>query len=142
MRTRPLHSGVVEAVSPASAVKRLGKHAIIDVSNVDRRLEEDEVTALLTDLARACGVTLLRIVTHPFGEGYGLTAIAVLAESHISLHEWPEYRFVAFDIFVCGRGDPRPAIGIIRSHFPHARVESRIIDRQTEWHEPQAMPTG
>jgi S-adenosylmethionine decarboxylase len=100
------------------------------------------VAALLRDIARACGVTLLRIVTHPFGRGQGVTAIAVLAESHISLHEWPEHRFVAFDVFVCGRANPESAIAVIRSRFPHAHVESQIIDRQTTWHEPRAMPTA
>jgi S-adenosylmethionine decarboxylase len=136
------HLGMATATPPRNVVKRLGKHAIVDVSDADGPLEEAEVASLLTDIARACGVTLLSIVTHPFGEGNGLTAIAVLAESHISLHEWPEYRFVAFDIFVCGRGDPGPAIALIRSQFPRAHVESRIIDRQTKWHEPQAMPTA
>ena len=112
-------------------MRRLGRHAIVDVSGADRRLEEAEVTSLLADMARACGATLLRIDTHTFGEGHGLTAIAVLAESHISWHEWPEHRFVAFDIFVCGSADPEPAIGIIRSRFPGAHVEAQIIDRES-----------
>jgi S-adenosylmethionine decarboxylase len=139
---RPTDAPRATAAPPPNSVKRVGQHAIVDVSNVDGRLEEAEVAALLTEIARACGVTLLSIVTHPFGEGQGLTAIAVLAESHISLHEWPEYRFVAFDIFVCGHGDPGPAIALIRSRFPRAHVESQIIDRQTKWHEPRAMPTA
>jgi S-adenosylmethionine decarboxylase len=139
---RPNDAARATAAPPISSVKRLGRHAIVDVSNADGPLEEAEATALLTEIARACGVTLLRIVTHPFGEGHGLTAIAVLAESHISLHEWPEYRFVAFDIFVCGHADPGPAIALIRSHFPRAHVESQIIDRQTKWHEPQATLTA
>ena len=142
MPVSPSHLGTATTAPRRSVVKRLGKHAIVDVSNADGPLEEAEVAALLTDIARACGVTLLSIVTHPFGEGHGLTAIAVLAESHISLHEWPEYRFVAFDIFVCGHGDPGPAIALIRSQFPRAHVESQIIDRQTKWLEPQAMPTA
>jgi S-adenosylmethionine decarboxylase len=114
---------------PRPVRRRLGQHAIVDVSGADRPLEEAEVTSLLADMARASGATLLRIETHQFGVGHGLTAIAVLAESHISLHEWPEYRFVAFDIFVCGSADPEPAIGIIRSRFPGAHLETQIIDR-------------
>jgi len=112
-------------------VKRLGRHAIVDVSAVDRRLENTEITMLLADMAEACGATLLRTETHEFGEGHGLTAIAVLAESHISVHEWPEHRFVAFDIFVCGSADPEPAVDIIRSRFPLAHVASRIISRES-----------
>jgi S-adenosylmethionine decarboxylase len=141
MPTSPSRLSVAEP-PPATAVKRLGQHAIVDVSDADGPLQEAEVAALLTAIARACRVTLRSIVTHPFGEGQGLTAIAVLAESHISVHEWPEYRFVAFDIFVCGHADPRPAIALIRSQFPHAHVKSQIIDRQTTWAEPRAMPTA
>jgi S-adenosylmethionine decarboxylase len=110
-------------------VKRLGQHAIVDVSDVDKPLRTTEVTSLLAEMAGACGATLLRIETHEFGEGHGLTAIAILAESHISLHEWPEHRFAAFDIFVCGSASPEPAIGLIRSRFPDCRVRSMIIDR-------------
>ncbi len=91
----------------------------------------DEATAigLLTELAQACGATLLRIETHEFGSGHGLTAIAVLAESHISLHEWPEHEFIAFDVFVCGEADPEPAIALLRERFPGAHVAAQIIDR-------------
>jgi S-adenosylmethionine decarboxylase len=109
---------------------RLGRHVIADVSGVRRSLEETEATLLLTNMARACGATLIKIDTHQFGEGHGLTVIAVLAESHISLHEWPEYQFVAFDIFVCGAADPERAIDLIRSRFPGAHVETRILDRE------------
>jgi S-adenosylmethionine decarboxylase len=110
-------------------MRQLGRHAIVDVSGVTRALDAASVTELLTDLARACGATLLRIEMHEFGAEHGLTAIAVLAESHISVHEWPEHRFVAFDIFVCGAADPEPAIVLIRAWFPGARVTSQIIDR-------------
>jgi S-adenosylmethionine decarboxylase len=104
---------------------------IADVSGVDRTLEEAEATLLLADMAQACGATLIKIETHHFGEGHGLTAIAVLAESHISLHEWPEYQFVAFDIFVCGAADPARAVDLIQSRFPGAHVETRILDRES-----------
>ncbi|HEV2778207.1 MAG TPA: adenosylmethionine decarboxylase [Actinophytocola sp.] len=104
---------------------------IADVSGVDRSLEEAEATLLLTDMAQACGATVIKIDTHQFGEGHGLTAIAVLAESHISLHEWPEYQFVAFDIFVCGAANPERAVGLIRSRFPSAHVETRFLDRES-----------
>ncbi len=110
---------------------RLGRHAIVDVSGTAHGLDAASVTALLTDLARVCGATLLRIETHEFGAGHGLTAIAVLAESHISLHEWPEHRFAAFDIFVCGTADPEPAVALIRDRFPGARITAQIIDRGT-----------
>jgi S-adenosylmethionine decarboxylase len=110
-------------------MRRLGRHAIVDVSDVDEPLDEAKAIGLLTDLAGACGATLLRIETHEFGSGHGLTAIAVLAESHISLHEWPEHRFIAFDMFVCGAADPEPGIALLRERFPGAHVAAQIIDR-------------
>lgn len=112
-------------------MRRLGRHLLADVSEADGVLEEAEVKLLLTDMAKACGSTLIKIDTHHFGEGFGMTAIAVLAESHISLHEWPEYRFVAFDIFVCGTADPEQAIDLIKARFPSAHVETRILDRES-----------
>lgn len=108
---------------------RLGRHAIVDVSGASGPLDEAEATSLLADLAAACGATLLETKTHPFGEGHGLTAIAVLAESHVSMHEWPEHGFIAFDVFVCGSADPEPAVELIRARFPGTRVEARIVDR-------------
>jgi S-adenosylmethionine decarboxylase len=112
-------------------MRRLGRHALLDVSDVDRVLEETEITTLLADMAKACNATLLRTEIHKFGEGHGMTAIAVLGQSHISLHEWPEYRFIAFDIFVCGPANPEPAAGVISTVFPGAHVEMQIIDRES-----------
>src|SRR5215472_1929559 len=108
---------------------RLGRHAIMDVSGAGGPLDEADVTMLLADLATACGATLFKTQTHHFGEGHGLTAIAVLAESHISLHEWPEHGFIAFDIFVCGPANPESAVELIRARFPGAHVAAQVIDR-------------
>lgn len=113
-------------------MRRLGRHAIVDISGVTAPLDEKSAIRLLAELAKACGATLLRIETHEFGTGHGLTAIAVLAESHISLHEWPEHQFVAFDIFVCGAADPEPAITLLRERFPGAQVTAQIIDRLSQ----------
>jgi S-adenosylmethionine decarboxylase len=113
-------------------MRRLGRHAIVDVTGADRPLQEAEVTSLLAAMATACGATLLKTETHHFGEGHGLTAVAVLAESHLSLHEWPEYQYIAFDIFVCGSADPESAVELIRSRFPSAHVVAKIIDRGSQ----------
>ena len=47
--------------------------------------------------------TLLEIRVHHFGERHGVTGFALLAESHISIHTWPERNYAAVDIFLCGR---------------------------------------
>ncbi len=76
---------------------------------------------------RCCGLS--RITSGP---GTVQTAVALLAESHISLHEWPEYGFIAFDIFVCGAAEPEPAIELLRARFPEAEVTAQIIDRVSQ----------
>lgn len=108
---------------------RLGQHALVDVGGISRPLDETEAGELLIRITEACGATLLMTQMHRFGEGDGLTAIAILAESHISLHEWPEHEYVAFDIFVCGRADPERGVDVIREHYPHADVNAQIFDR-------------
>jgi S-adenosylmethionine decarboxylase len=112
-------------------MRRLGRHAVIDVSRVAKPLDEAQAASLLADMAQVCGATVLRIESHHFGPGHGLTAVALLAESHISLHEWPEYGFIAFDIFVCGAAEPEPAIELLRARFPEAHVVAQIIDRES-----------
>lgn len=121
---------------------RLGRHAIVDVTGVERALKPAEVPPLLSAMAKACGATLLRIDTHQFGEGHGLTAVAILAESHLSLHEWPERGFIAFDIFVCGSADPKPAVELIRSRFPDSQVTAQVIDRGSQSASPGAASPG
>jgi len=54
----------------------------------------------------------------------------VLAESHLSLHSWPEHRYLAADVFTCGdRVDPARAIDVLRRHFRPARVEVLELER-------------
>ena len=64
-----------------------------------------------------CGATLLHIHLHRFGEGAGVSGVAVLAESHISVHTWPERGFAAFDIFMCGSCDPEKAVPVLKRYF-------------------------
>jgi S-adenosylmethionine decarboxylase len=54
---------------------------------------------------------------HHFGEGAGVTGVALLAESHMSIHTWPDTGFAAIDIFLCGRRDPQLALPVLRERF-------------------------
>lgn len=59
------------------------------------------IEQLLTDTAEIAKATLLRIITHKF-EPQGVTGIALLAESHISIHTWPQHEYAAVDVYTCG----------------------------------------
>ena len=52
---------------------------------------------------------MLHIHLHRFGKEEGISGVAILAESHISVHTWPERDYIAFDIFMCGDTKPQEA---------------------------------
>ncbi|MFM8543765.1 MAG: adenosylmethionine decarboxylase, partial [Vulcanococcus sp.] len=55
----------------------------------------------ITSAAKRAGATLLNLITHRF-DPQGVTGLALLAESHISIHTWPESGYAAVDVFTCG----------------------------------------
>ena len=77
---------------------------------------------LMIDAVEAAGATLLHIHLHTFTPGGGISGVAVLAESHISVHTWPERGYAAFDIFMCGTADTRKAFSVLKQAFSPKRV--------------------
>lgn len=80
-----------------------GTHLLADLFGCDGLDDIDRVESALRASVIAGGATLLEIRLHSFGTGQGITGVALLAESHISIHSWPERRYAAVDIFLCGR---------------------------------------
>ncbi len=76
----------------------------------------------MTEAAALCGATLLDIKLHAFGENQGVTGVALLAESHISIHTWPENQFAAIDVFMCGDCRPTRAVEVFKRAFKPQRV--------------------
>ena len=93
-----------------------GTHLIIEVENGHGLDEEDRIQTAFRDCVTACGATLLHIHTHKFSP-QGVSGVAVLAESHISVHTWPEIGYGAFDVFMCGDAQPWKAVEILRRAF-------------------------
>ena len=75
------------------------------------------------------GATVLSSHFHSFGEGCGLTGVLILAESHITVHQWPEKEYAAFDIFMCGNTRPDLSAKHIEESFSESIVEVRSLDR-------------
>jgi S-adenosylmethionine decarboxylase len=75
-----------------------------------------------------CGATVLEIKLHSFGENAGITGVAILAESHISIHTWPETGYVAIDVFMCGSCDPNRAVPIFEAAFEAKKL--KVISQQ------------
>lgn len=101
----------------ASAAFAPGKHYLIDFYEASNLSDVESISDLLIQAATACGATIIDIKLHSFGTNAGVTGVALLAESHISIHTWPERKFAAIDIFMCGNCDPELAIAPLSSHF-------------------------
>lgn len=86
-----------------SATDMVGKHCILELYDCDKSKLDDEafLRTTITTAAKRAGATLLNLITHRF-EPQGVTGLALLAESHISIHTWPETGYAAVDVFTCG----------------------------------------
>ncbi|MGZ5923848.1 MAG: adenosylmethionine decarboxylase [Rhizomicrobium sp.] len=99
-----------------------GSHLIIDLWEAEGLNDRDRIETALIDAVKAAGATLLHIHLHTFSEGGGISGVAVLAESHISVHTWPEKGYAAFDVFMCGDAEPRKALGVFKAAFNPGRI--------------------
>ncbi len=105
-----------------------GTHLIIEVVDGEGLDDEARIEQAFRDCVDACAATILHIHTHKFSP-QGVSGVAVLAESHISVHTWPEIGYGAFDVFMCGDADPWAAVGVLRAAFAAGDVRVREILR-------------
>ena len=95
-----------------------------------RHLDDaDCIERAMRRAVEVAGATLLHIHLHRFGDGGGVTGVAVLAESHITVHTWPERGFAAFDVFMCGGCRPDLAAEALRSALEPERSEMTVERR-------------
>jgi S-adenosylmethionine decarboxylase len=94
-----------------------GTHLLLDLWGADNLEDSEQVEKVLSEAAEAAGATVLHAHIHRFESGGGVSGVVVLAESHISIHTWPERNFAALDIFMCGACDPYKSIPKIRNFF-------------------------
>jgi S-adenosylmethionine decarboxylase len=81
----------------------LGTHLLVELHGCDpdKLKRVDVVKDIMVSAALACKATVLDVAFHEFNP-FGVSGIVVIAESHLSIHTWPEYRYAALDIFTCG----------------------------------------
>lgn len=99
-----------------------GTHIIIDLWEACRLDNLAHMEAAMREAVKVCGATLLHIHLHHFTPSGGISGVAVLAESHISVHTWPERDFAAFDVFMCGDAQPENAIPVLQRYFEPGRI--------------------
>jgi S-adenosylmethionine decarboxylase len=100
-----------------NGVRCAGAHLIVDLYGAERLDDVDHIEQALRRCVDAAGATLLHIHLHHFEPNGGVSGVAVLAESHISIHSWPEAHYAAVDIFMCGKADPDACIPVLREAF-------------------------
>jgi S-adenosylmethionine decarboxylase len=108
-----------------------GIHLLADLGGVAPALLVDAgaIDALLRQAALGAGAQILHSHFHSFGPGQGITGVLLLAESHISIHTWPEHGFAAADIFMCGAAQPQRALAIIEAALQPATRSVRTVAR-------------
>ena len=99
-----------------------GTHLIIDLMGAKRLDDLEHIDQTLRRCASEAGATLLHIHLHHFTPNHGVSGVAVLAESHISIHSWPERGYAALDVFMCGDTEPLKAVEVMREAFGPDRI--------------------
>jgi len=105
-----------------------GTHLIIELAEAEGLDDPERIERAFLDAIEASGATLLHIHLHRFSP-QGVSGVAVLAESHISVHTWPESRYGAFDVFMCGDADPHKAAAVLKEAFNAGVMQVTEIHR-------------
>ena len=106
-----------------------GDHLLIEMWDATHLADAAFIERWLEKAARTAGATVLYSYYHPFGEGMGVSGVTILAESHISIHTWPERGYAAIDVFMCGDCDPQTTLPILKEAFLPSRIESSQFKR-------------
>ena len=104
---------------------KVGEHITIDFLGVKKDYSPEFYEKVIYKIAKAAKVEILNVSSHKF-EPHGVTAIALLAESHISIHTWPEKGTAVCDVFTCGDTNPTAA-----SVFMYDALESKSHTTET-----------
>lgn len=106
-----------------------GTHLIIDLFGASDLDDLERMDRALRDAVEASDATLLHIHLHHFTPNGGISGVAVLAESHISVHTWPERDFAAFDVFMCGAARPEQSIAVFEKAFAPRDLKVKELQR-------------
>ncbi len=109
----------------------LGRHLLVEFYNCDAAVlnEEGLIEDHMNQAARDCGATIIQSAFHRF-EPHGVSGVVVIAESHLAIHTWPEYRYASVDLYTCGDScDPMVAYQVLKSALQATHGEIQMLHR-------------
>jgi len=114
---------------PPGVVPPGGTHLLLDLHGCRRSDDLDYVKRVCTEAAVATGATVIGEHFHHFGDGCGVSGVVLLAESHLSIHTWPEHQFVSADVYVCGTCDAEKAFPVLVKGFEAVDHSTVLVNR-------------
>jgi len=100
-----------------------GSHILVDLWGAKNLDNQEFIDQTLNHAAEVAGATVLSSDLHQFSSSGGVSGVLILAESHISIHTWPEKKFAAIDIFMCGKCDPYKAVAVLKEAFSPTSIQ-------------------
>lgn len=109
---------------------QVGNHIIAEFLECEQNLNSfEQLQQVLREAAQKANATVIQVAIHQFSP-QGMSGIVLLAESHISLHAWPEYGYVAIDVYTCGKHvDTHAVIDVLQDFFKPKKIRQILIDR-------------
>ena len=107
---------------------KVGEDITLDIIGTTKEYEPQFFEKLVYKIAKKAKVTVLEISKYKF-EPQGFTLVALLAESHISFHTFPEKGIISFDFFTCGKVNPVVALDIIKKDIKHKKIVKKEFNR-------------
>ena len=109
---------------------KVGEHITLDIIGTTKEYKPEFYEKLVYKIAKLAKVTVLEISKYKF-EPQGFTLVALLAESHISFHTFPEKGIISFDFFTCANVSPSVAIDVIKNEIEHTHIIKKEFNRDT-----------
>ncbi len=112
-------------------MKALGIHLLIELTSCNRQKINnlDYLERIMAQAAEEAGATVLKTAFQDFNP-QGVSGVVVIAESHLTIHTWPEYGYAAVDIFTCGtKVDPWKAADFLNEHLEANEIQIRDFRR-------------
>ena len=112
-------------------MKALGIHLLIEFYSCNRRTIDDKgaLENIMAHAAEVAGATVLKTAFQDFNP-QGVSGVVVIAESHLTIHTWPEHEYAAVDIFTCGETvDPWKALNYLKEELQAHDLEVRRFNR-------------